>query len=134
VTSPSPFTSHDIDDSAYENVCGRISGFHSWILDYNTYAANTVRDPTGARLLTSVNTAYATLAGMEAYGEADLIDGVQTFSGMSYLDGRDREIHQPLGGILPLKGRIGLRLVDTSEDHRWGLEWGWRIVDNQDLR
>lgn len=119
-------------DGDYENVRTRFSAFHSWIHDYNTYEANAIRDPFGARLLTAVNTEYATLAGFEYYGEADLLDGVQMFSGMSYLDGRDREIHQPLGGISPLEGRIGLRLVDTQPANRWGLEWGWRIVDNQD--
>ncbi|TWT83293.1 TonB dependent receptor [Planctomycetes bacterium CA13] len=119
-------------DFDYDNVRGRVSAFHAWILDYVTYSANEISDPTGARLLNAINTDYATLAGFEAYGEADLARGLQCFASLSYLDGRDREIDQPLAGIYPLESRLGLRLVDPSAANSWGMEWGWRIVDNQD--
>ncbi|TWU44059.1 Vitamin B12 transporter BtuB [Novipirellula aureliae] len=119
-------------DADYENVRGHISVFHSWILDYVTYAANPINDPLGARLLTALNTDYATMMGFEMYGEADLLEGVQTFAGLSYLEGRDQVIHQPLSGITPLEGRIGIRLSDVSGDAAWGLEWGLRMAARQD--
>ncbi|MCA9140187.1 MAG: TonB-dependent receptor [Planctomycetales bacterium] len=112
-------------------VRSRISGFHSWIIDYITYEANRILPPDGARLLQAINTDYATLTGFEYYCEADLTDGLQAFGNLAYLDGRDREINQPLAGINPLEGRLGLRLVDTGTQNRWGFEWGLRMVDNQ---
>ncbi|MFG0288966.1 MAG: TonB-dependent receptor [Rhodopirellula sp. JB044] len=119
-------------DVEYENIRGRASFFHSWIADYNTYAANSILDPSGARLLQAVNTDQATLYGFESYLEADLTEGLQSFASLAYLEGTDEEIDQPLPGIFPLEGRVGLRLSDTQPDNRWGLEWGWRIVDEQD--
>ncbi|TWT82308.1 Vitamin B12 transporter BtuB [Planctomycetes bacterium CA13] len=119
-------------DAEYDFVRGRFSAFHAWIHDYITYAANPIEDPLGARLLKTLNTDYATLAGFEAYGEADLLKGFQVFSSLAYLDGRDREINQPLSGISPLEGRLGMRWIDASPENAYGLEWGWRIVDNQD--
>lgn len=109
----------------------RLSGFHSWVLDYVTYQANEIQPPLGARLLQAINTEYATLTGFEYYCEADLIDGIQAFGSLAYLDGRDREINQPLPGINPLEGRAGLRFSDVTAN-KWGLEWGLRMVDNQD--
>jgi hypothetical protein len=119
-------------DGDFDFVRTRASVFHSWILDYITYTANEIGDPLGARLLQTINTDYATLAGFEAYAEADLVDNLQCFSGISYLDGRDREIDQPLAGISPLEGRIGMRWTELTDDNAYGVEWGWRIVDNQD--
>lgn len=119
-------------DWDYDYVRGRFGGFHSWIVDYVTYNANLVDDPQGSRLLRAINTDHATLTGFEYYGEADLVEGVQVFSSLNYLDGRDREIDQPLAGIFPLEGRLGIRLTDTTRDDRWGIEWGLRCVDNQD--
>ena len=119
-------------DGEYEYVRTRLNMFHSWIVDYVTYEANEILDPSGARLLRAINTDYATLTGFEYYGEADLNSGLQTFFSLAFLDGRDREIDQPLTGINPLESRLGIRLTDTGPQNRWGLEWGWRIVDNQD--
>ena len=117
-------------DSDY--VRSRISGFHSWVIDYITYQSNVVQPPTGARLLQTINTEYATLTGFEYYCEADLTDGWQAFGSLAYLDGRDREINTPLSGINPLEGRAGFRWLDSGPRSRWGLEWGLRMVDNQD--
>jgi len=119
-------------DGSYENIRTRLSAFHAWVLDYNTYAANEIGDPSGARLLQAVNTDEATLAGFEGYVEADMTDAWQLFGSIAYVDGRDREISQPLPGIFPLESRIGMRLSDTGVEQSWGFETGWRIVDNQD--
>jgi iron complex outermembrane receptor protein len=119
-------------DADYDYVRMRLSGFHSWVLDYVTYEANEIASPDGSRLLRAINTEYATLTGFEYYCEADLATGWQAFGSLNYLDGRDREIDQPLAGINPLEGRLGIRLVDPTPANRSGVEWGWRIVDNQD--
>ncbi|MCO8120129.1 TonB-dependent receptor [Stieleria sp. TO1_6] len=115
-----------------EYVRTRLSGFHSWIIDYVTYTVDEIDDPTGSRILNSINTDFATLTGLEYYAEADLSRRWQTFASLAYLEGRDREIDQPLGGITPLEARWGLRLLDTSPQNRWAVEWGLRAVDNQD--
>lgn len=119
-------------DGEYENTRVRFSAFHAWILDYITYTANAITDPLGARLLQVINTDYATLAGFETYAEHDIDEGFQTFGSLTYLDGRDREINQPLSNISPLEGRVGLRWFDVSPENAWGMEWGWRIVNDQD--
>ncbi len=119
-------------DFESEFVRTRFSAFHSWIVDYITYEANRILPPDGARLLQTVNTDLATLTGFEYYTEADLDDGWQVFGSLNYLDGRDRQINQPLAGINPLEGRVGLRMTDITPANRWGLEWGFRMVDNQD--
>lgn len=119
-------------DGEYEHARVRLTAFHAFILDYITYAANAVNDPLGARLLQAINTEYATLLGAEAYGEVDLYNGLQVFGSFSYLDGRDREINQPLPNIYPIEAQAGIRLRDHTPRNAWGLEWGVRIVDNQD--
>lgn len=116
----------------YEYVRARWTAYHAWIVDYVTYQANQITDPTGARLLQTVNTDLATLTGFEMYGEADLVPGIQSFASLAYQDGRDREIDQPLPGIYPLESRLGLRFSDLSPENRWGLEWGFRLVARQD--
>jgi len=119
-------------DGEYDNARIKFLAFNAWILDYITYSANVIADPLGARLLQVVNTDYATLAGFETYGEYDFSEGFRSFGSLTYLDGRDREIDQPLSGISPLEGRVGLRWFDPSPENAWGLEWGWRIVNDQD--
>lgn len=119
-------------DGEYERSRVRFSAFNAWISDYITYAANLIDAPLGARLLRVINTDYATLAGFETYGEYDIDEGFQSFGSLAYLDGRDREIHQPLSGISPLEGRVGLRWFDINPENAWGMEFGCRIVNDQD--
>ena len=118
-------------DGEYEDVRIRLSSFHAWIDDYITYAANAVDDPDGSRLLQAINTDQATLLGLEGYTELDLTDAVQAFGSVTYLDGRDQQINQPLPNIYPLESRVGLRWSDTNPENAWGWEWGWRLVDAQ---
>jgi len=111
---------------------GRIGGFHSWINDYITYQGNVVNDPTGARLLNTINTDLATLSGAEASGEYDLNNRWTVFTSARYIYGRDQIINAPLYGIYPFDTRIGVRLQDPNGGRRWGSEFFARIVDDQD--
>lgn len=112
---------------------GKLHAFGSWIDDYITYTGNLVSPPLGARLLQTINTEYATLAGFEAAGEVNLTPMLSTYGSISYVDGRDHGIDRALPQIAPLEGRIGIRWHDPSEQPRWGTDFGIRIVDNQDM-
>lgn len=116
----------------YELFRGSATVFHSWIDDYVTYSVSPVVDPTGARILTSRSTRRATLAGFELQGEVDLTGRSAAFGGLSYVDGRDRQLNAPLPSIAPLEGRLGVRVKDACDGQYWGLEFGSRIVDDQD--
>ncbi|MCS7467726.1 TonB-dependent receptor [Stieleria sp. ICT_E10.1] len=126
---------------------------HAYIEDYITYdlldpAGTTDGFQTGARF---VNTDLATLWGMEAYGQTDLTSMFSVFGIVTYLEGRDRSRldparlsafdsrsandtvdAEPLPGIAPLEGRLGLLIQDPTPQRRWGVELFARVVDNQD--
>lgn len=110
----------------------RLGGYHAWVLDYVTYTGNVIDDPSGARLLRTINTDLATLTGGEAYLERSLTNRLAAFAAAQYVDGRDRVIDAPLPGISPFDSRFGLRLVDAEQGRRWGLEFSTRIVNGQD--
>jgi len=110
----------------------RASIFHSWVLDYITYSANNINDPTGARLLQTINTDLATLYGGEFYGEVDLTPRLVGFGSVNSLRGDDQALGAPLFGIIPLEGRAGIRLQDTEDGERWGVEFAARIVQDQE--
>jgi iron complex outermembrane recepter protein len=125
-------------------------GYGSWIYDYITYdlvaPAGVGGFPQGAAF---VNTDLATLAGCEAYGQYDVNEMLTVFGNVNYLDGRDRSRNdpsrlygglrsgvflekEPLPGISPLESRLGFLIQEPSPEHRWGIEFSARIVDNQD--
>ena len=110
----------------------RLAGFQAWIDDYVTFTGNVINDPSGARLLRTVNTDLATLAGGEFYLERTCTERLSAFGSLQYVDGRDREIDRPLSGISPLEGRAGLRYIDRSGGTRWGVEVFGRMVNDQD--
>ena len=112
---------------------GKLHAFGSWIDDYITYTGNVVSPPLGARLLQTINTDYATLAGFEAAGEVNLTAMLSTYASLNYVDGRDHGIDRPLSQIAPLQGRIGIRWHDAADQPQWGTDFGFRIVDNQDM-
>jgi iron complex outermembrane receptor protein len=118
----------------YGNVRGGVRGFYSWILDYATYEVAQVGPggPLGAQLVRGIQTDLATIAGFEVDGAYDWNDSVTLFSSLSYIEGRDQDIDQPLTQIYPLEGRVGIRLHDPSEEHLWGLEFFGRLVAEQD--
>jgi outer membrane receptor protein involved in Fe transport len=109
----------------------RATGFHAWVYDYVTYSSVAVSDPTGALIVFANNTHLATLAGYELYGDLDLSPGISVFATAQWVRGRDQTLDQPLPGIYPLSGRMGLRVVDPYEENRWGTEFGARMVDAQ---
>ncbi len=102
-----------------------------------------------------VNTPLATLGGGEAYAEADLNDWLTPFSTVSYVDARDRTRDhrgnvvvdaaghpvphlgalgspgEPLPGIAPLEGRLGLRVHEVGRNPRYGIEFSGRLVAAQ---
>ncbi len=110
---------------------GRASLYHSWVLDYVTYAANPIADPTGARLLLATNTDRATLAGFSLYGECDATERLQLYASANYVQGTDRSINAPLPQIAPLEGRAGVRFHQAGDNPRWGVDFGSRIVSHQ---
>ncbi len=109
----------------------RMSAYHSWIHDYNTYFTFGVDPPTGARFLAATNTPLATLKGFELYGDYQASEQLTFFATMNYVEGTDQTISQPLPGMYPLESRLGLRVVDGNGGNTWGWEWGWRLVDAQ---
>ena len=110
----------------------RMSAYHSWIHDYNTYFAFGVDPPTGARFLAATNTPLATLQGFELYGDYEATEQLTFFSTLQYVRGTDETIGQALPGIYPMESRMGLRIADPCDGQIWGVEWGWRLVDAQD--
>ncbi len=116
----------------YDRFRGRLGGFYSLIQNFSTFQAFPIDDPTGARLLFTVQTPLATLTGFEAYGERDLNDYWTTFASALYVDGRDQTLGAPLTQIYPLEGRVGLRLHDPEGGDKWGIEFLVRMVDKQD--
>lgn len=115
----------------YEYGTFRMSAFHSWIHDYNTYAALFVEPLSGARFLVAHNTGLATLKGCEMYSDYSVTENLVLFGTLQYVEGTDETISQPLPGIYPLESRLGLRILDDNQGETWGIEWGWRIVDAQ---
>ena len=118
----------------YEDFRGRAVAFHSWVLDYITFSGSSVVVPPfeSARLVSFMNTPLATLDGFELYGEYDWTERLTPFAKMSYVEGRDQDLHAPLWGVPPLDGTVGLRLHDPQKGRTWGIEVAVRMVAAQD--
>ena len=102
--------------------------FSAWVHDYITVEDGAVQALPDARLLRFTNTEYATLIGFEGNTEIDLTTKLSAFGVISYVEGIDREIDRFLWAIPPLDSIVGLRLHDASEQRRWAIEMGARIV------
>jgi outer membrane receptor protein involved in Fe transport len=117
----------------YERYRGGASAFCSWINDYITYdlesEGTVVKNFNGYRYK---NTGLATLIGGEAYSEYDLLDWLTPFGVISYVEGRDHDIEEPLPGIYPLESRVGVRVHDPDRSPRWAVEFTTRMVARQD--
>ena len=115
----------------YDRFRGKAAYYHSWLVDYITFRDEIVSGFPGARLLQYINTPSARLHGFELYGDYRLLPRLSVFGKMSYVEGTDDEIHQPLPCIPPLEGTVGLRLHDPQGGRKWGVELGTRIVTDQ---
>jgi iron complex outermembrane recepter protein len=119
-------------NGTYENWRGYVRGYQSWVLDYITYSQNTVRDPTGAVLLNTVNTPLAELRGFEAFNSIDISPRITPFASAHYVYGVDQTLGQPLTQIPPLQGFAGIRFHDPNGGRTWGLETFATITREQD--
>lgn len=106
----------------YENWRGFLRGYNSWVNNYITYSQNLVPDPTGATLLTTLNTPQAQLRGFEAFNSLDVAPRVTPFASARYVYAEDVTIHQALPGIPPLQAFAGIRFHDPNAGKKWGLE------------
>jgi outer membrane receptor protein involved in Fe transport len=127
-------------------------GYCSLIQDYITVqpaspAQSGLKLPqsaTNALTVQFVNTQLAELAGCEAYAEYDATDWLTPFVTLSYVEGFDLTRGQrppgplvgtvgseALPGIVPIEGRIGIRLHDASAERRYGVEFSSRLVGAQ---
>lgn len=138
----------------YPSFRAGVNGFYTWAWDYITFdAENTlvgfnIADPRAPLGLRFVNTNRARLLGFEAYSEYDLLDWLTPFAMASYTQGTDltrgdRPVNavgqligagqtEPLPGIPPLEGRVGLRIHDPGNNPTWGIEGSARLVARQD--
>ncbi|MFO0812300.1 MAG: TonB-dependent receptor [Gemmatales bacterium] len=110
-------------------------------------APGTIRDSMG---FTFVNTNLAFLTGFEAYTEINVLPWLTGYALSSYVQGTDltrgdrvtpEQIagglfpsvpdNEPLPGIVPLDNRVGIRIHETSDQPRWTVDLGARIVVSQ---
>jgi outer membrane receptor protein involved in Fe transport len=64
-----------------------LHGYHAWVQDYITLD---FLDTGGSAAYAFVNTPLATLVGVEAFGECDIVPTLTAFGTMSYVEGEDR--------------------------------------------
>jgi outer membrane receptor protein involved in Fe transport len=108
--------------------------FYAWVDDYVTLAGDVVAQPffDSARLFRYINTDEAILAGFEFNAEYDWNCYLSPFALVKYVEGRDQVIDAPLPQIPPLDTIVGIRLHEPSRARLWSVEFGARIVDDQD--
>jgi outer membrane receptor protein involved in Fe transport len=115
----------------YDNFRCRANVFQAWVVDYITYRDEFVTDFFDARRLKYINTDLGTLTGFDWFGEVDVASRWSTFARMSYVQGQDQQIDQPLPAIPPLDSMIGIRYHSPEKMRRWEIEFAARIVDTQ---
>jgi iron complex outermembrane receptor protein len=125
-------------EGQFEQVAGRVTTFCSWVSDPITFSGFPVTDPTGAYLVKYVNGDMFVRTGVEMLGTWDLNERWTLFGTTRYLWGEDTNIptaagsvDQPLTGIFPLSGDVGIRLQDAEGGSVWGLEFAVRMVAAQ---
>jgi len=117
----------------YDNYRGSLRGYQSWVINYITYSVFPVIDPTGARILNTINTPLATLSGFETFhefGEAN--NWIKPFAAVNYVYGVDQTIHQALPQIPPLQSRLGFNFQRGGGNSPWGISTYARVVAHQD--
>lgn len=118
----------------YDYFRGGISAFYSEVDDFITYDVPHLPPPSGPHEFHAIGVNHdARIAGGEFYGEVDISEPLTAFATLSYVQGKDLFLDEPLWGIAPLDTSVGLRLQDTCcETPHWGVEYILRIVDHQD--
>ncbi len=153
--SPEKMTSLDLGLTAnYQYFQFGVTGFYSWIHDYITYDAN--KTGLGLTQVVFTNTDLATLAGAEAFSQADLTAWLTGFGTLSYVQGIDQTARdhrrpanfassrrddpltltrksdtEPLPQIPPLESRVGFRIHAPTTSPRWQVEFSARMVAGQ---
>src|SRR5262249_23855685 len=122
----------------YENFRMGVNGFYAWINNYITFDQNKGSGQINQVVFT--NTDLATLAGGEAFVEADVCCWLTPFGTVSFVRGTDlthidarrdptlvssrRQFDtEPLPGIPLLEFRAGLRFHDPAKARRWSIEF-----------
>ena len=135
-----------------ERFVGGVNGYYAWIDDYITYDLLTPNAADNGLSAGAgfVNTNFATLAGIEAFGQYRAADQMSFFGVLSYVEGTDRTrdettflgdttvdrsgvagiSKEPLPGIPPLDSRFGILFHDPTKSN-WGLEYSMRAVARQ---
>lgn len=138
----------------YDRARFGLSGFYSWIHNYITLEVLGETTSTDPRTYRFVNTDQVTMAGFEMYAEWDTTEWLTPFATMSYVEGRDHtrdlrgtfvrqnirfgrlpgtfEPQEPLPGIPPYEGRVGVRIHERGKSPRWGVEFLSRMVASQE--
>ena len=121
----------------YDRFRAKANVFHSWVINYITYADDTVNVPPGidpfftARVLRFVNTPLATLSGFE-WGGIRPVPAAHAVC-PHVVRHRPRPGDRPAAGLDPAAGHEPGRAVhDPDRGRRWGVEFGPRIVNTQD--
>jgi outer membrane receptor protein involved in Fe transport len=115
----------------YEAVRFRLSGYWAYVDEHITLAPgiDVPPDP-DLRLLDFVNH-DSVLDGGEAFIEIDVTPMWVVFSKVSYVEGRNLILDEPLPNIYPLQCQFGIAWSEP-EENRYGIEFiGW-AVDQQD--
>lgn len=110
---------------------GGASVFYSEVGDFITYDAPHLPPPSGPHEQHAIGVNRdARFAGGEVYGDLQLTEPLSVFGALSYVNGKDVDLDEPMWGVAPLDTRLGVRLVDSA-CQRWGIEYIARIVAAQ---
>ncbi len=97
----------------------RISVFRNAIDDYIDLANTGTTDGNGLTIYQFRNVREAVLYGMEAGNEYQLGNGLEVFTGISYVRGKDDTSGDNLGRIPPLKALYGMRYRKKGHGITW---------------
>jgi outer membrane receptor protein involved in Fe transport len=114
----------------YGDMRFQVSVFWSYVDEHITLAPgiDVPPDP-DLRLLDFVNN-DSVLDGGEVFAEVDVVPSLTVFGKLSYVEGRNLVMKQPLPNIYPLQGQFGVLWYEPVEN-RYGVEFvGW-VVDDQ---
>jgi len=115
----------------YDNFHASVTGFYAWIVDYVTFEGDAVVDFFDAKLVNFINTPLASLTGYEATADWDWSPWLTPFVKSKYVQGDNISLGAPLPSIPPLEGTVGVRWHDATQEKKWEVEVGERMVTAQ---